>query len=594
MNGFIGRDERLLAEMNAAIAHRGPDFAGTYVDDDVSLGHRLLAIREAAEASRQPFTKPGSPWVLLFNGQLYNTRELKRELGPEHAQTDLDTALLFAMIERHGWGFIERVHGMFAIALYHRDSRRVRLYRDPSGQKVLYYYLKDGRFAWSSELKALLTDPRVDRTVDEEALALAARFGYVPGVKTLHRFIRKVHLSEEVTFDLASKAISSRFYESRADGYFPEDDEAAFRLLIEEHLQSKRPVAINLSGGLDSSLLVHEMSRLGHEVHTYTDFFVGEDEAFNADALLARRLSKDYGTRHVEIPIRPEDVLENLVPGWLAVEEPNYNIGIPIYLATAKREGARGDGWRVILSGDGGDEIFGGYDYYRLNRRIDRMQRLLTPPLYDFLKNLRDRLDYRYEVPIERWMFFRTFHRRFVPRGRDGDKAYMRSVTDPLLRLYALKDDSLSMTMMMDRLLWMGAENLIRSDKLTMSQSLELRAPLAYHPFRLHMDRRIAAADRLDDRTNKIFLRRHYKGKLPDYIVDRLDKSGWHPPMKRWYDQRFKDLFLDIVTSVEGNDGPVRWKEVKRWIEGCDGWPGKIAHLYLSLAVLSRQWKLGI
>ncbi len=593
INGFIGKDEGLLAKMNGLLSHRGPDFAGTYCDGRLSLGHVLLSIRDVSDVSKQPVRKNASPWVLAFNGQLYTMRQLKAYLGPSYRDIALDTTLLYAVIERDGWKFFERIHGMYAIALYNAEEGIVRLYRDPSGQKVLYYYAKDGRCVWSSEIKGILAHEGVDPTVDPEAVALAASLGYIPGGKTLFKYIRKLNLSECVTFDLKTKTLRAEVFSESNGAYFPEDADDAFRLLIEEHLQSKRPVAINLSGGLDSALLVHEMSRLGHEIRTYTTFFEASADRYNTDALLARRLANEYGTKHTEVVVTKETFFENFLEAYRLIEEPNYNISLPAYLQIAKREGTTGDAHRVILSGDGGDELFSGYPHYKESRRIDRMQLLLTPWLFNALKNRHARVRYRYERMEERWLALRAFTKQFLT-GPAGDAAgYVRETVGPYLERYGVKNDSVYRMMVHDRVLWMGGENFIRSDKLFMSQSLELRSPLAYHPFRMHWDVRLKPRDYVEgDIVNKPFLRRHYLGKLPEYIMKREDKTGWRSPIQDWYDARFKELFLDTIGSVESNSELVDWKAVKEIIAKRESWPGKTAHLYVSLAMLSKQYGL--
>ncbi len=595
INGFIGKDEGLLVKMNRLLAHRGPDYAGAWCDGRVSVGHVLLSIRDVSDVSKQPVRKDGSPWILAFNGQLYNTRELKAFLGPEYDGIDLDTTLLYALIEREGWNFFARIHGMYAIALYNAEEGIVRLYRDPSGQKLLYYYYKEGRFIWSSEIKGILAHPDIDRTPDEEAVAIAASLGYIPGGKTLFARIRKLNLGECVSFDLRRASLSNAYVSESKKDYFPEDADEAFKLLIEEHLQSKQPVAINLSGGLDSSLLVHEMSRLGHDIHTYTTRFADCDARYNTDADLAARLAKDYGTKHEEVLVTKASFFQNFLEAYRLIEEPNYNISLPAYLQIAKREGARGDRNRVILSGDGGDELFAGYPHYKESRRIDRMQLLFTPWLFNAMKNRHSRVKYRYERLEDRWLALRAFTKRFLRRESFDLAGYVRETVAPYVERYGLKGDSAYRLMLHDRVLWMGGENFIRSDKLFMSQSLELRSPLSYHPFRLHWDARLKPREYVGgDVINKPFLRKHYLGKLPDYIVKREDKTGWRSPIAEWYDARYKEFFLDTIGSVAKNDGVIDWKAAKDLIAKRQAWPGKTAHLYVSLALLAKDYGLPI
>lgn len=176
INGFNFVSPQLIQTMNEKLAHRGPDYSGTYVDEQVSLGHTLLSIRGEPERSQQPFKKEeSSPWVLLFNGQIYNVDQIKsRFLDPAFQDEELDTAILFQLIEKRGWDFIDHIHGMFAIALYHRKENQIRLYRDPTGQKALYYYWKGAEFIFSSEIKGILAHPTVSAETDFKGVTIAA------------------------------------------------------------------------------------------------------------------------------------------------------------------------------------------------------------------------------------------------------------------------------------------------------------------------------------------------------------------------------------------------------------------------------------
>ncbi len=595
INGFTGNSPEILEQMNTALSHRGPDFAGTFFDGNVSLGHTLLSIRESTDLSKQPVQQEKSPWVLLFNGQLYNSKQMKEDLGATFHAVDLDTTLLFGMIEKYGWNFIERIHGMFAIALYNREEKVLRLYRDPSGQKLLYYYYDDKSFVFSSEIQSILTHPHIERGLDEETVLLATSLGFVPGDKTLFENIKKVNLSESVAFDLAARKLWKQYFKSNSSAYYSTEGEGVFENLIAEHLQSKQKVALNLSGGLDSSLLLHEMSRVGHEMNTYTTYFEagGDSESYNRDALLARRLAKEYGSKHNEITVTKETFYKNFKESYLLIEEPNYNISLPTYLQTAKTEGVSGDKNRVILSGDGGDEVFGGYSYYLQSARIQKHIKLLTPFVFNKIKNFRNNTNLDFANPSDRWLFFRDFYfKALLKETPSFVKKYCQKTAKEFETPYKLKNGPVYDMMFLDRLFWMGGENFIRSDKLYMSQSLEMRSPLSFHPFRMHFDTVLKESDYITKESNKLYLRNLFFGKLPGYITKRPDKTGWRAPIAYWYDKRFKDLFLSIIAEVEGQQGVVDWKAVKRIIERTDKWPGKYVHIYLSLALLSKRFDL--
>lgn len=592
INGFNSPDAALIGKMNAAIRHRGPDFAGVHMDGEVSLGHVLLSIRSDPGLSRQPFHEEGSPWWLLFNGQLYNTAQIKAELGPELRDEELDTRLLYRMIRKHGWGFAPKVHGMWAVALYHEGEKSLRLYRDPSGQKPLYYYHKGRTFAFSSEIKGILALSGVDAATDPEGVELAARMGYIPGHKTLFRHIRKVNLSEEVAFDLASGKLTRRYFRAELSGYYSGDAAADFENLVDEHLQSKRKVSINLSGGMDSSLILHEMCKKGFAVDSYTTRFETDDPYYNQDADLAARLSKDYGTAHHELLITRKDFLDVFAEAYRTVEEPNYNNSVPHLYLMFRREGIRGDGHRVLLSGDGGDEVFAGYPHYLLSARLAARAKARGTFLFNLRQFLRRREWVDYGDVSERWLSLRAFGETRLKRSSFDAKGYVRALAGDYIDLYDVRGTEILKTMLVDRAVWLGAENFLRSDKLTMSQSFELRSPLSYMPFREAMDRSVPEEMYHGEDGNKLFLRNLYRGKLPAYITDRKDKTGWRSPTKAWYGKEFRDLFLDILKTADQGESQVDWKALIRDVETAEKWPGKTINLYLSLAILKQSFRL--
>lgn len=593
--GALGTDTGRLARAAEALSHRGPDFAGTYADQHLTLGHRLLSIRDDDTVSRQPVTKEGSPWVLLFNGQLYNTESMKRALPASYASTALDTTLLYGLIERFGWDFIGHIQGMFAIALYHREERVLRLYRDQAGQKPIYYTTSGG-FAFASEIRGLRALATTSDEVDTAALAVATTLGYVPGSATLLRDIRKVAPSECVTYRIDTGTTERAQYVSRDENHFDGAFEDVMQQLIVEHLAGKEQIALNLSGGLDSSLILHEASRAGYQIETYTTRFADSTDAFNADASLATQLARDYGTTHTEIAVDSHAYRAAFYESYETIEEPNFNLSVPVYFLTAKREGVHADRLRVILSGDGGDEVFCGYSYYLRNLRDDRLAQIVSPPLFDLVRNARNHLlGFRFANPIDRWLYYKFFRTAYSSdSGRLATTlAYLRAEVSPYLDAYAHKPGSLYGSMVMDRAVWLPGENFIRSDKLFMSQSAEMRSPLAYQPFRTYADSLLTDADYTAGGTNKQYLRSRYRGKLPAYITDRAEKSGWRAPIVDWYDAAYRDLFLAPVAEARNrSQGLIDWSAVEQGIRDAERWPGKQLHFYSTLAVLSNAQNL--
>lgn len=568
--------------MNKATIHRGPDFTGSYTDGSVTLGHNLLSIRDASELSKQPVTKPDSPWVLIFNGQIYNTKKICEKFSLPHY--DLDTTIIYELIEKVGWDFIGHIQGMFAIGLYNEREKVIRLYRDHSGQKPLYYAPRPGMFVFSSEIKGILA-AGVRAETDSEGLMIAGALGYIPGNLTLLKGVYKINAGEMVTVR-EDGTFTCAYYENKTTGHFTGEPDAVMRQLVTEHLASKQKVALNLSGGMDSSLLLHEMKEAGHELITYTTSFKDTEERFNEDAKIAGILAKDYGTRHTEIEITKETYLKNFVESYELIEEPNYNISLPTYLAVAKREGIQGDGNRVILSGDGGDEIFGGYPEYIRAQRYGHLMNAVTPLGFSIGKWIRGNPWWNYREPIEEWLAFKYFSFNAMPLERNAITRYAKNIASTI----DLKGAGAVRSMMyLDRAFWMAGENFIRSDKLCMSQTLEMRSPLAYGPLRTYFDARLSENDLVDRDGNKKYLRELYAGKLPDYVVKRMKKTGWRSPIETWYDRECKNLFLSILSNAP-RGGRIQWDRLMKQVEEKETWPGKYTHLYLSLAILSKKF----
>jgi asparagine synthase (glutamine-hydrolysing) len=531
--------------------------------------------------------------VLLFNGQIYNTSEIiEQHLQNEVITSALDTELIYKLIEKYGWGFISKIQGMFSIALYNKNENIIKLYRDASGQKNLYYYYDGSNIIFSSEIKSILTH-NIDKQASKNSVEISCTIGYIPGVNTLFKNIYKLLPSEVITYNLNSRKLLKEFYRSvSTDSY---NRETILSNVIGDHLQSQYKVSLNLSGGLDSSLILHEASKLDYKLDTYTTYFdIDKKHMLNEDAMLARRLSKDYGTNHNEILITKSSYYDNLVESYSLVEEPNYNISLPVYLQTAKYEGVNGDKKRVILSGDGGDEVFGGYSYYLANNKYDFFIRLLTPYIFNKLKNNKE-TKYKYQNISHRWLSFKNMGNSFLSNAFEASDVleYVDNIYNSYIKLYGVSKNSIHNMMMLDRIIWLASENFIRSDKLFMSQSLELRSPLSYMPLRNFFDRNLSRNEYINKENNKLFLRKKYQDELPNYILNK-PKSGWRAPVDIWYDKKYKDLFLDVFSEVENNNNLINWTSIKKTVYKNHQWPGKHMHLYLSLAILSNKYKLNI
>ena len=605
MCGIIGSVKKDIREAIHLLSHRGPDAFSVYQDESLSIGHTLLSIRGSVEESIQPKYHPESPWVLAFNGQIYNTNEIIRNnLSYDHARidNDVDTNILYELIKQKGWDFIEYIQGMFAIVLYHKTEKVIRIFRDYSGQKPIYFSTNNNYLSFSSEINPILKLTSVSK-IEPDAVAISCMLGYLPGRKTLFKNIFKVLPGECVEYDLLKRHLKTYQFKMPSVGYSQSlSPTEVIKDTISKHLLGQHKVAINLSGGLDSSIIYYEMNRLDYKPISYSTFFDLSNnfrDRYNEDAVLAKRLAHYYNREHREIFVTRQQYIDSFIVSYARIEEPNYNMAIPVYYLTAQTEGISGDKQRIVLSGDNGDEIFGGYSHYSKNFLYDRLNFPVIRQIVSLWKNRKRSLSLNYFKTLHLWFSLRGWFPKFCYLSIQEQKSILDQLDssfDDHLKHFPNKNCSIWRMMMLERFLWLSNENFIRSDKLFMSQSIEMRSPFGYIPLQKFFDKRINSSQYINQKQNKLYLRELYKDKLPTFILQKKNKTGWASPIRdEWYDQKTKDLFIGIIDDFTNKDSDlIDWKSVKLSIESSNAHPGKDVHLYLSLAILSNKFGLEI
>src|SRR5687768_4730940 len=379
MCGFVGIasahsevDTSTLVRMRDTLEHRGPDAAGVWRSPDggVGLAHRRLSIIDLSAAAVQPMADGADTLRIVYNGEIYNYRALSHELvrRGNRFRTASDTEVILEAYSAWGIDCVSQLRGMFAFALYDIPNRRLFLARDRAGEKPLFYWHARGQLQFASELKALLLHPDTPRTIDREALELYLACGYVPGTRSMLQGVHKLPPAHALTYDLASDRLEVwKYWTLPEPRPAPADAETLTRELeellddaVRGQLIADVPIGILLSGGVDSSLITAMAARASAEpVRTFTVSFPGHgryDEAPHA-----RLIADHFGTTHTQIRAEPATV--ELLPKLAAkYDDPLADSSmVPTYLVSrAIRESAT-----VALGGDGGDELFGGYEPYR-------------------------------------------------------------------------------------------------------------------------------------------------------------------------------------------------------------------------------------
>lgn len=578
--GFLqGRSDNailLAGQMAGTLRHRGPDAAGVWADAaaGVALAHRRLSILDLSAAGNQPMSSASGRFVIVFNGEIYNHLELRQMLGDLPWRGHSDTETLLACIEAWGLGLtLSRLTGMFAFAVWDSTRRELALARDRLGEKPLYYGWQGSSFLFGSELKALTAHPAWRGEVDRDALALFMRYGYVPLPHSIWRGVRKLlpgscltlaaeappGLLPALTFYWRARDVASAGLRTDLDDQSAEEQlDAELRRAVAGQMVADVPLGAFLSGGVDSSTVVALMqAQSNRPVRTFS---IGFAESDYNEAVHARAVAAHLGTEHTELYVSAADALA-VVPHLATMfDEPfGDSSQIPTYLvaAMARRYVT------VSLSGDGGDELFGGYNRYVWGRTIWRRIGSLPRPLRGLVgraisgvspqawDRLGRRLPYRLRQPA---LGDRLHKLAGVMDSADTDELYRRLVSqqrepaslvnggsepsiwaDQEATAFAADargSDFTERMMLHDLVGYMADDILTKVDRAAMACSLETRVPLLDHrlvefawSLPLHM--------KIRDGQGKWLLRQVLYRYVPKHLIER-PKQGFGIPLDSW------------------------------------------------------------
>ncbi len=574
-------DPRAVAAMVARLVHRGPDASGLEVRGPAVLGHRRLTVIDVSEASDQPLADHSGRFWIVYNGEIYNYRELRDELRDEGAtfRTVGDTEVILEAYKRWGVAALARLNGMFALALWDETRERLLLARDRAGEKPLYYQpLDGGGLIFASELGALRAHPAASRTVDPVAVSQFLSLNYLLTDTCILAGVRKLPAAHHLTVERRGPPAEPARYWDLAPSFrdkrrFAGDAEAAAALdeLVDDavrlRLVADVPLGAFLSGGVDSSTVVESMTRLRPPGQNRT-FSVGFEEESYSELPEARRvaafLAVDHRDRHIDA-----DAASRLPEIAARFDEPFADSSmIPVYyLARFARERVT-----VSLSGDGGDEILAGYPTYRADlyhRRLGFLPGWIWPPAYRALDALWpvsfDKVSFDYKLrqfvtglpldfrrahhhwrtifsPAEKRLLLRPRYRELA--GEDGFAAFDRFF-DEVAGCHILDQ-----AMYVDIKTWMVDDILVKVDRATMAHSLESRAPFLDHRL-MELAAGLPVSLKLRGRRSKYLLRRARAPRLPAEVFEQ-PKKGFNAPVSHWLRTSLADLARRSI-----DDGPL-------------------------------------
>jgi asparagine synthase (glutamine-hydrolysing) len=564
-------DEGLIRLMSGVLSHRGPNDEGAYIDGNIGLGHRRLSIIDLSEAARQPMHNEDKSIWIVFNGEIYNFRELRKDLEARGHRfiSKSDTEVIIHLYEERGIDCVKDLRGMFAFAVWDKNRQRLFLARDRAGKKPLHYALRSDSLIFASEIKSILKDPTVSLQVDRNALDLYLAYQYVPAARTIFSGIRKLPPAHILVCEGGRTRIEPYWRLLYGNKIKMGEAECAKRLMdllteaTQMRLISDVPLGAFLSGGIDSSAVVAIMSRLSAQpVKTFSIGF--NEQSFN-ELKFSRIIAKLFHTDHHEYMVKPDliDILPKLI--WHFNEPFGDPSAIPTYYLSKM---ARNE-VTVALSGDGGDESFGGYQRYAANRLFNlycliphNLRRIIALALRvlpestrkkDFVKRLKRftaatdfsrELRYAYLVSLfDSGLRDRLYTQDFKTRLNGMEAG------DYICDAYSHADtgDFLDSTLHVDVLTYLPNDLLVKVDIASMANSLEVRSPFLDHKL-MEFAASIPSNLKLKGMTCKYILKEALAKVIPPKILQR-QKCGFGVPIGSWLRGELKDYACEILLS---------------------------------------------
>jgi len=588
INGFNWKDEILISRMNSIIKHRGPDDSGSYSDKNMTLGHVRLSIVDLSKAGHNPvfYSKKNgacsdqhnknllkeSNIGITFNGEIYNYLDLKKELKQKGYvfTTKTDTEVILASYIEWGTTCVNKFNGMWAFCIYNKKENILFCSRDRLGVKPFYYYHKDKEFVFSSELKGILAAKKLNtkENISKEAVELYFSLGFIPSPLTIYSNCFKLEAGHNLIFDLTSKKLKTlQYYE--LPKYSPENNKKKLiqegrRILYDAtklRMIADVPVGAFLSGGLDSSAVVGAMSKNTSLKNLHT-FSIGFEGKYDESKYI--NLVKDYfKTKHHHYYFKEKD-FEELIEQYSEIyDEPfaDYS-GFPTYKVSelAKKNVT------VCLSGDGGDEIFGGYNSHKMGAQ---MELLLKSP--KFIRTMISKIPAKKNLNKLASLFLlkeaaklslkdkNQFYSEALKEDKPYSKAFKKWTETKLKHSLNKGNNNLAESLRIYDLLFntLSDNFLVKVDRASMQKALEVRSPFLDYRF-IEFSQKIPTKWKTNTTQTKILMREIIKGIVPEEILTR-GKQGFEPPIDKWILNK-KHLFHLNTKQVQTISKEIQFK----------------------------------
>jgi asparagine synthase (glutamine-hydrolysing) len=587
--GIVSNEEvnkEILIQCRDVLAHRGPDDSGIYISPDrkVGLGHTRLSIIDLSLAAHQPISNENEKIWAVYNGEIYNFLEIRKELE-QHGhifKSNTDSEFIIHSYEEWGEGCVKKFRGMFAFGLWDETKKRLFLARDRIGIKPLYYFFDEKKLVFASELKAIFENRNIPRQIDFHSLNDYLTYGYIPFDRSIYKKTKKLPAGHTLVYKKGELSIKQYWDVECNEKYIKENEllekiEETLEDAIRVRLISDVPLGVFLSGGIDSSTVTSFMSKLVKE--PIKTFSIGFDISKHNEIKFAKTVAQKFMTDHHEkiVTVEQGEVLLPML-SWI-YDEPFYDSSsVPtFYVSKFARENVT-----VVLSGDGGDEVFGGYIWYEKflnNQQKMKKLSLFSPTLEHLYKSTFPffrRVPYLTRLaaiskiistdPVERYFRLMGFFDDWE-KGKLLGKELKREINgvDPLWlfrKFFRPELPSISALRYLDQKTYLVEDILVKVDRASMANSLEVRVPLLDHKL-IEVLMQSPAEHVFKDSEKKYLLKKLMMDHLPQEIITRK-KKGFSIPVKKWFQKGLLDYAERRLLRGEAvNDGLFNFNFIK-------------------------------
>lgn len=577
-------DKILLRDMCNLLIHRGPDSEGFYEDNGIALGIRRLSIIDV-EGGNQPIQNEDSNIWTVFNGEIYNYKEIKNDLilKGHKFRTNSDTETIVHAYEEYGLDFVRYLRGMFAIAIWDGKKKRTILVRDRIGVKPLYYYIKDNQLLFASEMKVLLEYKEIKPTLNHTAISDYLTYLYIPAPNTIFNEIRKLMPAEMLVFNHDGTFTTKRYWEINFENMEMQSEACAKKLhdLLEESVNlrmvSDVPVGVLLSGGLDSATVaVLAAKRSPYKLNTYTVGFQDFADKSYDELRESKEMADFLGTNHREIIVNSDEAFKLLDKVSWQLDEPFGNPTTTLNFIISEFASRTS---KVVISGVGGDEMFGGYPKYKalkIFQEYSRFPRSLARRLAPIFQKLPDNAS---EEIVKGKIFFNSWKDNPVNSylllvsyfKEEEKKSLLKFKSPPARRIIdnlVNESETHEASNFFQKLFYIEClsylpDNILEyTDKTSMAVSLEVREPLIDHRI-VEFSANIPFDLKIKDGTTKYILKLAMKNDLPKNVLSRK-KRGFTPPLINWLNKSLSDLESKYISEERLTQKGINYNYVKK------------------------------